>query len=103
MQTPLVTWPGGVDACDIEDFNVGLVPIADGSTITVRERKLIPADFAETLLRLRRGDAPLRRPVIDNSAYNLIFQIGYPAGRYRNDLQQWKKSEQAGGLGYNGV
>ncbi|MCZ6677879.1 MAG: Gfo/Idh/MocA family oxidoreductase [Candidatus Poribacteria bacterium] len=35
MKTPLVTWSGPVADCDIEDFNIGLVHFADGSTMTV--------------------------------------------------------------------
>ena len=35
MKTPLITWQGSVTDCDIEDFNVGLVHFADGSTMTV--------------------------------------------------------------------
>ena len=35
MKTPLITWPGAVEECDIEDFNTGLVHFADGSTMTV--------------------------------------------------------------------
>ena len=35
MTTPLITWQGSVTDCDIEDFNVGLVHFADGSTMTV--------------------------------------------------------------------
>ena len=35
MKTPLITWEGSVTDCDIEDFNVGLVHFADGSTMTV--------------------------------------------------------------------
>ena len=35
MKTPLITWQGLVGDCDIEDFNVGLVHFADGSTMAV--------------------------------------------------------------------
>ena len=35
MKTPLITWQGSVTDCDIEDFNVGLVHFADGSTMAV--------------------------------------------------------------------
>ena len=35
MKTPLITWQGSVGDCDIEDFNVGLVHFADGSTMAV--------------------------------------------------------------------
>ncbi len=35
MKTPLITWQGSVEDCDIEDFNVGLVHFADESTMTV--------------------------------------------------------------------
>ena len=35
MKTPLISWQGPVTDCDIEDFNVGLVHFADGSTMTV--------------------------------------------------------------------
>jgi predicted dehydrogenase len=35
MKTPLITWQGAVTDCDIEDFNVGLVHFADGSTMAV--------------------------------------------------------------------
>lgn len=35
MKTPLITWEGSVTDCDIEDFNVGLVHFADGSTMAV--------------------------------------------------------------------
>ena len=40
MKTPLVTWTGGVEACDIEDFNLGLVHFADGSTMTLESNWL---------------------------------------------------------------
>lgn len=40
MKTPLVTWPGGVGACDVEDFNLGLVHFADGSTMTLESNWL---------------------------------------------------------------
>ena len=35
MKTPLITWEGSATDCDIEDFNVGLVHFADGSTMAV--------------------------------------------------------------------
>ena len=35
MKTPLITWEGSVTDCDIEDFNIGLVHFADGSTMAV--------------------------------------------------------------------
>ena len=35
MKTPIISWEGSVTDCDIEDFNVGLVHFADGSTMTV--------------------------------------------------------------------
>ena len=35
MKKPVITWSGPLEACDIEDFNVGLVHFVDGSTMTV--------------------------------------------------------------------
>ncbi len=40
MHSPPVAWPGGVEACDIEDFNIGLVHFTDGSTMTVESNWL---------------------------------------------------------------
>ena len=41
MKTPLITWDGSVTDCDIEDFNVGLVHFADGSTMAVESNWLM--------------------------------------------------------------
>ena len=41
MKTPLITWQGSVTDCDIEDFNVGLVHFADGSTMAVESNWLM--------------------------------------------------------------
>jgi predicted dehydrogenase len=35
MKEPIITWQGGLEAYDIEDFNTGLVHFADGSTMSV--------------------------------------------------------------------
>jgi predicted dehydrogenase len=35
MKKSVITWRGALEECDIEDFNVGLVHFADGSTMTV--------------------------------------------------------------------
>lgn len=40
MKNPPITWQGSVTDCDIEDFNVGLVHFADGSTMTVESNWL---------------------------------------------------------------
>ena len=41
MSNPPATWEGPVDACDIEDFNVGLVHFADGSTMSLESNWLM--------------------------------------------------------------
>jgi predicted dehydrogenase len=41
MKKPVVTWPGSVEDCDIEDFNIGLVHFADGATMTLESNWLM--------------------------------------------------------------
>ena len=41
MQPPPASWEGDVAACDIEDFNIGLVHFADGSTMTIESNWLM--------------------------------------------------------------
>jgi predicted dehydrogenase len=41
MKKPVVTWKGSAEDCDIEDFNVGLVHFADGSTMTLESNWLM--------------------------------------------------------------
>ena len=41
MKRPVVTWPGPVEDCDIEDFNVGLVHFSDGATMTLESSWLM--------------------------------------------------------------
>ncbi|MEE3260126.1 MAG: hypothetical protein VX293_13045 [Candidatus Latescibacterota bacterium] len=41
MNNPPPTWEGPVEACDIEDFNIGLVHFADGSTMSIESNWLM--------------------------------------------------------------
>ncbi len=41
MKSPPTSWEGDVAACDIEDFNIGLVHFADGSTMTIESNWLM--------------------------------------------------------------
>ena len=41
MPNPPPSWEGSVEACEVEDFNVGLVHFADGSTMTIESNWLM--------------------------------------------------------------
>jgi predicted dehydrogenase len=41
MKNPPASWEGSLEACDIEDFNIGLVHFADGSTMTIESNWLM--------------------------------------------------------------
>ena len=62
MSNPPPTWKGPVEACEIEDFNVGLVHFADGSTMAIESNWLMHPQTRQSGAELLgdRGVAGLR-------------------------------------------